>query len=206
MRGKGMRGSDIHSWGTHHFSTYLWGREFQLLTDHKPLVSLINDKSSSSTSPRLSRLISKMYAYNVKVKHIPGGKNSRADFLSRCPATCNQEDLEFMEDEIRVCSVDGVCFSKKVLSFQDWVVAVSEDQLLQKLINLVRKGWPRESIVPDELKRYSKVREELCWEGDLLFRGNLLVPPLSLRNALIRLAHEGHAGTTATKKRVRAFY
>ena len=177
-----------------------------MVTDHKPLVSLINDKCSNNTSPRLSRLISKMYVYNVEVKHIPGGKNGRADFLSRCPTSKNEENTGFIEDEVRVCLVDGVCFTEKIVSFQDWVVAVRDDQVLQKLIEYVCRGWPQESKVSDDLKPYSRIREELSWEGDLLFRGSLLVPPLCLRDTLMRLAHEGHAGATATKKRVRTFY
>ena len=75
---------------------------------------------------------------------------------------------------------------------------MSEDQLLQKLICFVRRGWPRESAVPDVLKQYSRIRDELCWEDELVFRSNLLVPPLILRRTLVELAHEGHAGTTAT--------
>ena len=86
------------------------------------------------------------------------------------------------------------------MSLQDWKDAVKNDASLQKLIPLICNGWPREARLPECLRSFSKVKDELCWEDGLVLRGNLLIPPNKLKEKLMALAHEGHSGCTATKK------
>ena len=94
--------------------------------------------------------------------------------MSRCPLTQHDTDVENdIEKEVRVCTIDGIYFSKEVLSLQDWKDAVKNDENLQKLIPLICNGWPREARLPECLRSFSKVKEELCWEDGLVLRGNL---------------------------------
>ena len=43
-------------------------------------------------------------------------------------------------------------------------------------------------------------------QNDYVFRGTRLVAPLSLRNTLVKLTHEGHQGIVRTKQRLRDLY
>ena len=61
-----------------HFDTHLRGRHFYLYTDHKPLCKL-----STVHTKTLNRLQMKMLDMYPQIRHIPGGENSVADFLSR---------------------------------------------------------------------------------------------------------------------------
>lgn len=67
-------------WSTNYFRPYLFGVKFQLITDHRPLVWLLNLKDPNS---KLSRWRLKLSEYNFEIKHIPGKSNKVADALSR---------------------------------------------------------------------------------------------------------------------------
>ena len=67
-------------WTIQKFSRYLFGKEFLLETDHKPLVHLNTTKVANS---RLMRWALLLQPYRFKIASIKGSENSGADFLSR---------------------------------------------------------------------------------------------------------------------------
>ncbi|XP_050315786.1 retrovirus-related Pol polyprotein from transposon 17.6 isoform X1 [Anthonomus grandis grandis] len=67
-------------WSTDYFRPYIFGVKFQLITDHRPLVWLLNLKDPNS---KLSRWRLKLSEYNFNIKHISGKSNKIADALSR---------------------------------------------------------------------------------------------------------------------------
>ena len=64
-----------------HFKHFTFGNEINIITDHKPLVSLLK-KSLAAYSSRLSRLILKIVDYPLKVMYQPGKKMVISDALS----------------------------------------------------------------------------------------------------------------------------
>src|SRR5207253_1272706 len=67
-------------WGVTQFRHFLFGRRFQLKTDHKPLQWL---KNHSSPTSRLTRWALVLQEYDFEIQHCPGKTNSVADALSR---------------------------------------------------------------------------------------------------------------------------
>ncbi|XP_043488078.1 uncharacterized protein LOC122515007 [Polistes fuscatus] len=67
---------------TNYFRPYLYGREFTLITDHKPLVWL---KSVKDPTSRLVKWSLKLAEYTFKIIYKPGTANANADALSRNP-------------------------------------------------------------------------------------------------------------------------
>lgn len=67
-------------WAVTQFKTYLYGRKFVLMTDHKPLTFLDNLTIESS---RLTKLRLKLIDYDFEIKYKPGKENTVADALSR---------------------------------------------------------------------------------------------------------------------------
>lgn len=67
-------------WAVEHFRPYIYGRQFELLTDHKPLLSLGTLRESSA---RVSRWKERLAAYNFHIVHKKGVDNAVADWLSR---------------------------------------------------------------------------------------------------------------------------
>ena len=69
-----------------HFRPYLYGQQFTLVTDHRPLVWLHNAKDPTSKIIRW-RIRLNEYDYNIVYK--PGKINANADALSRNPVDSN---------------------------------------------------------------------------------------------------------------------
>ena len=63
----------------HHF---LYGNEFILETDQKPQ-EVILSKSLNQATPRLQRILIRMFQYHFKVRYILGQTNHVTDCLSR---------------------------------------------------------------------------------------------------------------------------
>ena len=67
-------------WGCKYFHQYLYGREFVLESDHRPLQIL---KSSNCANGRITRWALALQDYDFVVRIIPGVDNHGADILSR---------------------------------------------------------------------------------------------------------------------------
>ena len=67
-------------WACERFNLYVFGKEFELETDHRPLQYIYSRKSK--TSARVERWVLRLQAYNFKVFYKPG-RSSIADALSR---------------------------------------------------------------------------------------------------------------------------
>ena len=66
------------AWGIEHFHPYLYGRRFELHTDHKPLTSL-----TTTQKRMLKRLEEQLLEYDFVIRYRPAEENAVADFLSR---------------------------------------------------------------------------------------------------------------------------
>ena len=65
---------------------YLLGLpNFEIVTDHKPLLGIFDKYIFEIDNPRLQRLREKMHARNFEVKWVPGNLHLIADALSRAP-------------------------------------------------------------------------------------------------------------------------
>lgn len=67
-------------WAVKHFRPYLFGRKFEIFTDHKPLEGLFKMKNPSS---RLTKFRLLLEEYDFEVVYVKGKNNAGADFLSR---------------------------------------------------------------------------------------------------------------------------
>lgn len=67
-------------WAIKHFKHYLYGTEFLIRSDHRPLVYLYNLKE---TSAKLTRLRLELAEFSFSIEHIKGKENVVADALSR---------------------------------------------------------------------------------------------------------------------------
>lgn len=67
-------------WAVRHFRTYIYGVRFYIITDHKPLVWLMNLKDSGS---RLMRWRIKLEEHDYEIVYKKGSANTNADALSR---------------------------------------------------------------------------------------------------------------------------
>ena len=70
------------TWVMEKFHHFLYGNEFALETDQKPLEAILS-KSLNQATPQLQRILIRIFPYHLKIKYIPGATNHVADCLSR---------------------------------------------------------------------------------------------------------------------------
>ena len=73
-------------WAVQKCHLYLAGTKFTEITDHQPLVGVMNGKNLDAiTNMRIHRIMSKLIGYQFKVLWTPGKTHHIADALSRAP-------------------------------------------------------------------------------------------------------------------------
>ncbi|OMJ11808.1 Transposon Ty3-I Gag-Pol polyprotein, partial [Smittium culicis] len=77
------------SWAVSHFHYYLYGRKFNIVTDHSALVQLF---TKDIPRGRVGRWALKLRNYDFEIIHKDGSKNP-ADFLSRYPAEIGESEV-----------------------------------------------------------------------------------------------------------------
>ncbi|GBO11595.1 Retrovirus-related Pol polyprotein from transposon 17.6 [Araneus ventricosus] len=65
------------------FHYFIYGRQVEVLTDHKPLVSIMSKSVGNVLSPRLQRMKIKLLKYQLSLTYLPGKYMYIADLLSR---------------------------------------------------------------------------------------------------------------------------
>ena len=78
--------------GVKRFNQYLYGHEFILVTDHRPLCKLFGhaDGVRPLAAARMQRWAMILSAYSYKIEYVPGPANQCADCLSRLPVQCSK--------------------------------------------------------------------------------------------------------------------
>lgn len=189
-------------WACEHFSKYLSGLgHFKLITDHKPLVPLINCKDLDNVPIRCQRLLLRLMRFNVTAEYAPGKTLVVADTLSRSPQSSTVDSTT--EEDIS-CYVNAIVESLpasngKIKEIRD---ATQQDEKLQRVKRLITIGWPEHARDVHPLVRdFHAFKSELSETDGLLTRGNRIIIPESLRGEIIERIHEGHLGLTKCRER-----
>ena len=207
------------TWAVRKCHIYLAGMpEFRLITDHKPLVPILNTKSLAEIeNPRLQRLREKLMAYTFTAVWKAGKTHHLPDALSRAPVDRPSPEDEEAEHEVahQTRSVllaqirDGVTEETGASPFQDVILdrireAARADEAYQKLTEAVLHGFPEHKAdLPSLIRPYWNIRERLSMDDGLLVCGARLVIPDSLRREVLDRLHDSHQGIARTKRRAR---
>ena len=184
-------------WCIERLHQYLFGRHFEVRTDHQPLREVLTGKfpKGMSAPARISRWATRLLPYSFTVTYIKGKTNFVADGLSRLPSKETQRS-----DELTVLAIQGG--ELPCVTLQRMAEESSKDKVLSEVSKFVRNGWPsHESQLPGHLKPYFRVKDELSILGGLLLRADKVIPPDIVRDALLSYAHQGHFGMGKTKAR-----
>lgn len=188
-------------WAVERFKLYVFGREFDLITDSKPLEFLFGPRAK--TNARIERWIMQIQSYRYKVVHIHGKANI-ADPLSRLPVHNENENCaNFIEVDTKgtedyICRVIELAVPSAMTLTEIENESKSDIELIAVRRAILSGNWDI------ELKPYEHFRDELCVKNDIIIRGNKIVMPSCLRLKAMQIAHESHAGMTVMKRRLRS--
>lgn len=138
--------------GCQRFHQYLYGKEFLVETDHRPLESIFK-KELNKCPMRLQRLRITLQPYQFIVKYKPGTQMYLADALSR--ASCDDKNINLKEEDIKA-QVNMIRYHdispKKIEKVQE---ETAKDPVLQKLKSVILESWPNsKKDVNEEIKPY----------------------------------------------------
>ncbi|GBP53067.1 Retrovirus-related Pol polyprotein from transposon 17.6 [Eumeta japonica] len=102
-------------WACQHFRPYIYGRKFNLETDHQPLTWLSKLKEPNA---KLTRWRLRLQEYDYDIKHTKGRENKVADALSRIELQNNESNAATVhsnndDDETGIPIVNGFAHSRK---------------------------------------------------------------------------------------------
>ena len=184
-----------------HFEVYIYGRNtVHVETDHKPLVSIMLKPLNKAPS-RLQRMLLRLQRYNLDVKYKVGKQMFVADTLSRAhlPATSTCEFVNSLEEMDHTISLS--LSAEQLLQIKH---VSKDDPILQQLRETIRNGWPQsKSNVLECLHPYYDFRDELTVQGELVFKGDLLVIPTAMRKEMTAAIHSSHIGIEGCLRRAR---
>jgi len=88
------------AFGTKKFNLYLYGRHFTIVTDHKPLLGLLDATKATPAvcSPRILRWSVDLGGYDYELVYQPGHSIPHADTLSRLPLPIQPESVPGVSD------------------------------------------------------------------------------------------------------------
>ena len=160
------------AWPMEKFHHFLYGNEFILETDQKPL-EVILSKSLNQATPRLQHILIRTFPYHFKVRYIPGLTNHVADCLSR---------LGFQKDTISLpkLHVNQITSQLKARSdsLHNLQIATQDNDKLAILKHIIQQGWPKTiKEVLSEVQPYWTFHEELTIEDGLAFKGTRIIIP-----------------------------
>ena len=143
--------------GIKKFHQYLYGRNFTLITDHKPLVTILGPKAGIPTlaAARLQRWAIHLSAYSFSIEFRGTEKHGNADGLSRLPLPQKQE----REKPDVATQFNVVQMSTLPLTHRQLRTASRCDSVVSKVMQYTKQGWP--NTVPEAFKSYWRRRNEM---------------------------------------------
>ena len=162
---------------------------FTVLTDHHPLVPILNNyyRLDEIENPRLQRLKSKIMAYNFSTTWVKGALDHAPDALSRNPVSDPQDSEMLAENVAKGAEVRALTNStQESLRLTELHQRADDDPEYQQLKNYIHKGFPAQrNRLPEQLRRYWNVRNQLTVEDDLIVFGCRLLIPYTMRHSVL---------------------
>ena len=193
-------------YGVKKFHQYLWGREFTLQTDYKPLTTIFGKKKGipPTTAGRLQRWALILMGYSFHIEYKSTAVFGNADGLSRLPAG---PDRYFDRQNYGKINMTELLQVEKLeelpVKASDLAAETNRDPVLKQVKNFIFKGWPTQ-VTQKALQPYLRHRNELTVQNGCILYGIRVVIPPKFQSKLLQLLHETHPGKVRMKSLARS--
>ena len=154
------------AFGTRKFHLYLCGRHFTIVTDHKPLLGLLDATKATPAvcSPRILRWSVYLGGYDYDPVYRPGHSIPHADALSRLPLPEHPESVPGVSDILLLQSDCSLPLSPETIAGLS-----RNDPVIAKVMQWTMHGWPPK--VHDDFQCFARRQAELTVESGCLIWG-----------------------------------
>lgn len=136
--------------------------QFELETDHKPLVPLLETKHLDSLPPQVLRfcLRLRLARFKYSISHEPGKLLYTPDTLSRAPSSTTENDTRLQEAEaLMEMRISNLPASTERLT--EYQRSQAKDPVCSSVIAYCQRGWSGKRNIETSVPPYWKVRGEL---------------------------------------------
>ena len=202
------------SWGLNHGRMYTLGcDDLIVVTDHKPLLNIFNDRDLDTISnPRIQDLKEKTLSFRFSIQYCKGKWHRGPDTFSRYPvdvANCvisEQDNIQAENrDDLLVAAITNSLenATDKIITTSELQKACSSDEQYCKLTEQIQEGFPNTIKEIDvDILEFWGIRDRLSLTQDnIVLVGQRVVIPRSLRKYVLRTLHSAHQGLTGMRAR-----
>ena len=187
--------------GVKHFHDYVVGRKFTIISDHKPLQYLFNEKKAipQMTSARVQRWALTLSSYDYNISYKSGKQHCNADMLSRLPIAAAPTEVPVLGDTILLLeTLQSSPVTAKLI--KTWT---NRDPLLSRVRDKVKRGWIHTN--DPKFRPYQRRYMELSVQSDCVLWGNRIIVPPAGQSRVLDVLHDGHPGICRMKELARSF-
>ena len=180
-------------WGMEKFHYFLYGKEFTLETDQKPLVAIYK-KHMVEISPKIQHLVVRSFPYQpFNMRYRKGVEIPQPDTLSRVtPLPTEEDEIQLPITAVNQVTVSIPYSSKELDQIHE---ETRKDAMLKLLMHYISDEWPCEQRqLPQELHVYWKYREDLPIKDRITTMGSRVLIPSTLQKKALQQIHKGHQG------------
>ncbi|BES95184.1 Hypothetical Protein NTJ_07993 [Nesidiocoris tenuis] len=190
-------------YGINRFKDFLYGRGFDLVTDHRPLLYIFESKKGLPiyAANRIQRWAYQISNFNYRLKCVRSDDNC-ADFLSR---------ITWSKGAVETDPGNATTYLNYVNENSpfrlDWRSIQREtrtDVELAPVVSAIQRGDKMPS--DDRFAPYKRREHELTVDKSCLMWGYRVVVPSKLRSSVLSKLHETHMGATKMKSHARSFF
>ena len=178
--------------GIEKFHTFCYGRSTIILSDHKPLTSIVR-KDLVNAPLRLQRLLLHLQKCDVTMWYKPGKSMIFADNLSHNihPEASRMPTIPDLNLEVSALELNPNPSKLENIRQES-----EHDPQMLMLKELIIQGWPKDiKQCPLPLHSYWNYRDKLSIVDGIVVKGNHIIIPTKYRPELLSLLHDdSHLG------------
>ena len=183
------------------FHQRVFGRSFQITSDHKPLLRLLGENKGVPVmaSARMQRWALTLAAYEYRLVYKGGKDNGNSDALSRLPLPSYHSEVPVPGEVIQMLErLENTPLDAAPM--KQWT---RTDPVLPQVLLYTTKGWPN-SWPMETLKPYFTRKDEISIQDGCLLWGSRVIVPSRGRQRVLYEFHACHLGMSKTKGLARA--
>ena len=192
-------------WAVKNCRLYLAGAKFEIITDHQPLISIMNGRNLDAIqNARIHHLMSKLLGYSFKVSWTAGKMQYIAGALSRFPVFEAEESPDILVCALLENTKGSQNRSSSILdpALQRLISHAEADPVYQKIREAVKKHKaPQKLPTSHPAQAFQSQWDALCIVPELpnlvLHHGRIIVPEAAKKEVMQTL-HVQHTGETKT--------